>query len=406
MRSALRKRYSSAVVMLSMALCSAAAVNAQEESPDQIGIMNVNGSVRDLASTVAGVIDRDVAISTDAATGTIIVRGAADDVRATQALLQRIDRRPQVISLNVTLAVSDTQTGKSKIVDEFKLVTLENLEAKSLFGQEVAVPSSRTVSGRSLTQYTMQSVGTLVRATPQLQNDVIAVSLEVEKSWLDPVAAVDEQTPARPMVFNAEVSTTLMITPGEPQSVRALVGGETDTGRVLVVTVTGMPGTEADARRRAARPAPTQVRERRVAPGDDAVDAMRERTRSQQSTERNERGRDRDREDGGDQSLRADRQSRVQGDAGDQRRTDPFRGQRDAARSSSGRDRQQDIDRQAVMAIFARLDANGDESLDASEIGRMPRTLRDEYSDREGDLSRDEFIESFLKILARRREKS
>lgn len=406
----MRRIVSFAAVTLMLVTCCLRRAPAQDEAvpeqatPDRIAIMYVNGSPGDLAETVASVVDGSVRITTDAATGTIIVRGDENDVKATEALLERIDRGPQVVSVNVTLAITDTATGKNKVVDEFKLVTLDGVPAKSRFGQEVAVPTSRTVSGRSFTQYTTQSVGTLVQVTPRLKNGAIMLQLEVEKAWVDTapsVVTVDSdgrtasgQTMPVSRTYTSEVSTTLMVKPGEPQSVRALVGGETDEGRVLVVTVTGTIGTESELRARsAARRAPVELRQRVLPPRESRDRSDTPRDGGASGDRRQPAPRDRD----AGASDRPREQS--------VRRPAPER-DRDADSSRRSADPEQTrVERKAVEAIFRRLDNDNSGDLDDEEFERMPKTLQGDLRGSRGSLTRETFVDAFMKVLEKRRDK-
>ncbi|MCR9202648.1 MAG: hypothetical protein NXI04_28735 [Planctomycetaceae bacterium] len=413
------------VTSLRPALAQDAAVS-DKAKPDRIAIMYVNGSPGDLAETVASVVDGSVRITTDAATGTIIVRGDENDVKATEALLERIDRGPQVVSLNVTLAITDTATGKNKVVDEFKLVTLDGVPAKSRFGQEVAVPSSRTVSGRSFTQYSTQSVGTLIQVTPRLKNGAIMLQLEVEKAWVDSAASVISvdsegrtatgQTMPVYRTYTSEVSTTLMVKPGEPQSVRALVGGETDEGRVLVVTVTGTIGTESELRARSeARRAPVELRQRvlpresreRDAGADRDRPTLRDRAPGRDQSPGRERAPGGDRSPSRERATGEDRDARESDAPREQNvgRPAPERVEESIFRRRSAEPGRATVERKATAAIFSQLDTDNSGDLDGEEFERMPKTLQSELKEMKGRLTRDAFVEAFLEVLKQRREK-
>lgn len=387
----MKRRFLQAAITCSIFMMtnSSGLVRAQDDQKEQIAILNVNGAPDSLADTVSNVVDGKVFITTDASTGSIIVRGASKDVEKTRQLLQTIDRKQQVVSFNVTVAVSDTETGKQRIVDEFKLVTVDGQSARSQFGQQVSVPVSRTTSGRSFTQFSTQTVGTLVEVTPKFQNGVVSTELMLEKSWMDAPQEEESQKESPPATFTSSVATTLLLVPGESQSVRTLVGGETSGGRVVVVTVTAMLGSESEVRERVLRSSAQRK--------TDSAPRREDTRRAEPIRDRGDRGGQR-RPEAADRSPERDR---VEGSAGRRSGTDR---QRQSTRSTgaAGADA---TGKRVVEAIFASLDGDNDESLNEEERARMPSVMVEIFREQKEPISLDDFSEAFQKLVRKNRER-
>ena len=129
-------------------------------------------------------------------------------------------------------------------VDEtMSLTSVEHRESRVQFGRRVQMITGQSSmgAGRTATQSTTVSVGTLIRATVSSDDDRIAVELEYESSTLEP--AVDEETLGE--IATTTVTTQLRLKPGEPQVVTRSQG---EHRIVLLVNVTEVGAGRATRR--------------------------------------------------------------------------------------------------------------------------------------------------------------
>lgn len=231
-----------------------------ESSKDQLLILHSDRSAHALQKVVAEVASKKVTITSDPETNVLILKGSEGDVKATAKLLTALQTRQETVNISVTIAVSDTNTGKGKIVDELKLTTLNGSEAELQFGQDVALRTGTQTSMSSLaggrggggrtSAYSTKSVGTIVKVTPRVVSGGVMLSLRVEKSWVDqPPASEDESVSALPpSVYSAQTSTTLLIGTDQKQTIQALVSGGQANGRLALITVSATTGSQVKER--------------------------------------------------------------------------------------------------------------------------------------------------------------
>ena len=316
----------------------------------------------------------EVTITADPGLGVLTIKGSHDAVRKTQGIIKKLEHRKEMVSISVTFAVSDTETGKNKIVDEIKLSALDGTKASVSFGQEIAVVAGRTQS-RTGSQNYFQSkqVGTIVKVIPEVTARGIILELMAEKSWMDAAKVSDEaESNIPPPTYSADCETTIELAAGESQTLQALVSGGTDSGRVMLITVSASTNNQLQQRSIERRSPPaqnmdaskrTEVEDKER--GDRPARPSREPSRSRSGASR-----------GG---------SRSSGDSGSSR-------EREEVRANAVE--------KIVARVFDQFDKNSDGQLDAEEIARLPRSLQENVT--EPNQTRDEFEESFTMYLEKR----
>lgn len=335
--------------------------------------------------------DSHVEVTRHADTGVIVVKGQQDAVKAAAHVIEQLENRRQMVQINVTIAVSDTETGKNKIVDEIKLATLEDTPANVSVGQQISVVvgtmQSRTGSSKIRTRE-RETTGTAVKVTPTVTPHGIAMKLMVEKSWIDPqestISSGDIVDVLPPIVFSGVLDSTVELVAGESQTFQALVSGGTAAGRVMLITISASAGNTIQqrsvARERSSNKEPV-VKERQPANSTSGDRATESQSRS---------------------SFRGG----ARGGAGASR-------SRNGAQSSSTAERSDDGSGESAISkmtakLFERFDTNNDGSLNSEELDQLPSQIRNSFG--ESDLSKEEFEKQFgdrlLKVRESRRSDS
>lgn len=329
--------------------------------------------------------DSQVEITRHADTDVIVIKGQHDAVKAAAHVIEQQEKRRQMVHINVTIAVSDTETGKNKVVDEIKLATLEDTPTNISVGQQVSVVvgtmQSRTGSAKIRTRQ-KETTGTAVKVTPTVTSHGIAMKLMVEKSWIDPqestIATGDVVDVVPPIVFSGVLDSTIELVAGESQTFQALVSGGTAAGRVMLITISASTGSTIQqrsvARDRNSNKQPV-VKERQPAKPASGERAAESPSRS---------------------SFRGG----ARGGAGASR-------SRTGAQSSSTAERSDDDSSDSAIArmtakLFERFDMNKDGRLNSDELDQLPAQLRGSFD--ESDLSKEEFGKQFGDQLRKVRE--
>lgn len=209
----------------------AAADDAAEPSENEsvrTTIIHANRPVQSLAKSLMEVMRRsDINITTDIESNVVLLTGSQVEVDKATTLLRALDQAPQMINIDVVIVVRNTTTGEDSIVDELQLSTLNDLQTMLQFGQQVSVPEAvQRVGSRTMARsYRRENVGTIVRATPRLMGDVIALALSVEKSWIESPKTAESDTDniTLPISYTTVAETTLQLKRGQSQTFRAVV---------------------------------------------------------------------------------------------------------------------------------------------------------------------------------------
>ena len=250
------------------AVCSLSLTSdLRAEDKNKITVVQVTQDPTEIARSVLSMLsEAEVQIVADARAGTLFVRGAAADTERAITLIDSLDVQPSIVNFFLTIEVKPTDGDKAKIVDEFRLATLDGNEASVQVGQEVSVVEGYSHSPRSsklIAQTSRKSVGTAIEVRPQVRNGRVLTALVAEKTWVEAISSDTETSIPGNQVFTAVLNTTLALKPGEKQTIEMNANGGTDSGRSIVLTISA---THGEGSRRSAdmpRSAPERSSSRR-----------------------------------------------------------------------------------------------------------------------------------------------
>lgn len=148
----------------------------------------------------------------------------------------------QMVYVHVSIAVSGDKTNTA-ILDQLQLITVAGSKAEIQLGQQVAVPTGVTslpANRGSSRSYSQQQVGTVVQIQPQLIGKQIVVELQLEKSWIEaPMSDSVLDLASRYTTFSTQCNSTLVLSDGKSEVLKARVSGVPGGQREAVITVTG-----------------------------------------------------------------------------------------------------------------------------------------------------------------------
>ncbi|MEO2014109.1 MAG: hypothetical protein ABGZ53_07025 [Fuerstiella sp.] len=234
------------------------AAEPSENESVRTTIIHANRPVNPLANSVMEVMQRsNINIMTDIESNVVLLTGSQEEVNKATELLRTLDQAPQMVNTDVVIVVRNTTTGEDTSVDELQLSTLNELQTMLQFGQQVTVPEAvQRIGSRTMARsYRRESVGTIVRATPKVMGNVIALALSVEKSWIEsPNTAesdADTDNISLPVSYTTVAETTLQLKRGQSQTFRAVVSKGRDDGRDVLITVSATTGERSSTSRSA-----------------------------------------------------------------------------------------------------------------------------------------------------------
>ena len=207
-----------------------------------------------LAKTLGTMLShKNVQIAADAESNVLVLKGTKTAIDETVQLLKALDQPSRMVNIAVSISVVDPEAdGAQRIADQLELSTLDEHEASLQFGQQVAVAtgSQQYGPGRSQTVRRTEQTGTLVRATPQIMSDGVRLELMVEKSWLEYPAADAKGDGASdgivpPTTYTTVAQTTLHLTTGKSQSIKAMVSGGSSVREAVIRVSVGIGDQKA-----------------------------------------------------------------------------------------------------------------------------------------------------------------
>ena len=251
--SVCRQLFTVAIATVSLACPpqSAFAEDGVGEKQKPATIIHVGRNVAEVAQTLISNFDEDeqLSIGIDKETNVLILRGNEHAVSRAASALKVIDQPQKTVNIKVSIAVTDDsgkdQDQSQRIVDQLELTTLDGHKARLQFGQQLAIPTGvNSFPGNRLPvrNYSQQQVGTIIEVQPQVSVHGIQLQLEVEKSWVDSKPATDSSESEVDVIeqhttLTTSMQTTLLLSDGVAQTVRAKVTSQSGFTRNVLITI-------------------------------------------------------------------------------------------------------------------------------------------------------------------------